>query len=560
MNNERDVRKQILKQIPNLKSICVVSTMVILGISIIDLIPPLIMQKITDTYIVSGDTKGIIIGLIGFVVLPIISTFVSSVYKFKIAIVCRNAAQKLSMVGFKKIVSQNMAFFHDKKSAEMAEHCRRECVQYISFWIIVVPQLISSILNCLIICIYLFTIHPTLILVGILYFPASYFPSNAFAKNAKRYGERIAENNGKMNQIISDTFKYIEFVKIMNMEDNREEKLDSINRDSVKIWSKIALLDNLTFLWSNSFCNQIFLGISFVIGAWLAITENLTIGTLIVIVNYYGRFFGAAQMIMRSNYDFKKEMGMHKKLFEILSLPSLKCLQEAEITFSNKIAYSNIKFKYPTGRDVILSNLNLEIYKGEWLGIIGKSGAGKTTLFDLLLKLYDGYDGKITIDGANIENISTNSIRRKITKIPQETVLFPGTLKENLKMVAPNATDKDMMDALRKVYLIDLVNSLPNGLDTQVGENGVLLSGGEKRRIAIAQGLLRKSKIILMDEITTNIDPETSEAIRVLVRKLVDEEGITVVSVTHTLDFLTCADRVVILEKGEIVQNCNIVD
>ena len=218
------------------------------------------------------------------------------------------------------------------------------------------------------------------------------------------------------------------------------------------------------------------------------------------------------------------------------------------------IQFHDITFQYDHERGNVLDAFTLSIKKGEWLGIVGSSGAGKTTIFDLLLQFYYPQMGRIRVDGVDIQEISTSSLRSKITLVSQDTFLFPGTIQENLLYANPMATDEEMHEVLNMVYLDDLVQSLPEGMHTEIGENGILLSGGEKQRLCLARGLLRDCEIILLDEVTANIDKASEENIKNTLKEIKKTRDMTIVAISHRLDFLEDVDRIVVVESGRVTK------
>jgi ABC-type multidrug transport system fused ATPase/permease subunit len=273
---------------------------------------------------------------------------------------------------------------------------------------------------------------------------------------------------------------------------------------------------------------------------------------LVVILNYTAKYLESAKKIAQTNYHFKQQLGQYDKLFDILTMNPMESTGHHPCKFQNKICYQDVYFAYEPDRGDILKGLNLEIQKGEWLGIMGHSGAGKTTVFDLLLRFYPPGSGTIAIDDVDIQTIDCLDLRSKITKVSQDTFLFPGSIRENLTIECPNATDIDLWRVLESVRLKDFIGRLADGLDTQIGENGLLLSGGERQRLGLAQGLLRNSEIILLDEVTANIDTEAENMIMRILYELKKERGLTIISISHRLEFLAYSDRITILENGII--------
>ena len=200
----------------------------------------------------------------------------------------------------------------------------------------------------------------------------------------------------------------------------------------------------------------------------------------------------------------------------------------------------------------VLKNLNLYIKENETVAIVGKSGAGKTTLFSLMAYLYHPTRGKILIDGIDITKLDCESIRDNISIITQNPYIFNFSIKENLLLTSPNATDEDIKNACKVAALDDFIESLPDGYDTLVGEGGVTLSGGQRQRLAIARALLMKTKIILFDEATSALDNETQASIQESIKNMKGE--FTIVIVAHRLSTIMDADRIMVLDDGAIVQ------
>jgi ABC-type multidrug transport system fused ATPase/permease subunit len=552
VSNERNVREIVLKQLPHFKLHVILSGIISLIIQLVGLIPPIIMQYIIDKAIPDHNLKQILISIFWFCFIPLLSTFLTTTYKYVLAIVCRKFGQGLTIAGFEKLMYQPIAFFDKQNSSELASYCRGESMKYVVFWVIDIPQLVANILCGIVIFGYLLKINWLIALFVLLYFPFAFIPSNKFAKRVKDYSKRIVSNNAKMNQIVNDTFRGIKFVKSMVLEKAQLGKLNEVNEDSVKIWSKAALFDNLSGLWVNELSNSLFTGVTFAIAAIFILNDQMTIGTLIILLNYSSRFYSVANQMVHTNYNFKVQLGEYDKFFDILSMETSTDYNKDPLSFEKTIDFKNVVFAYEESRGDVLKGLNLQINKNEWLGIVGSSGAGKTTIFDLLLSFYQPQSGEISVDGKPLDRFSIESIRTKITKVSQDTFLFPGTIKDNLLLANPNATDEEILNVLELVCLKDFISNLPNGLNTDIGENGLLLSGGERQRLALAQGILRKSEIILLDEVTANIDVNSERIIKEVIKDIMLKQNLTVIAISHRIDFLEDTDRIVILENGKI--------
>ena len=212
------------------------------------------------------------------------------------------------------------------------------------------------------------------------------------------------------------------------------------------------------------------------------------------------------------------------------------------------IEFKNVTFKYDT--KLILNDLNFKVNANETVAFVGKSGAGKTTIFNLLCKMYDNYDGTITMDGVNIKKLDKDTIRGNITIVSQNPYIFNMSIKDNLKLVKNDLTEEEMVEACKLACLDEYISSLPNKYDTVVGEGGVNLSGGEKQRLAIARAFLQKTEIILFDEASSALDNETQAKIQQAIDNL--QKDYTILMIAHRLSTIKNADRILLLDGGKI--------
>ena len=551
--NESSVRRQVVATIPHFKLCVFTSFALALLVQLVALVPPMLMEYLMDVAVPAGNVRSILTALLWFCLLPLISTSFQALYRYFLAMAGRKMGCKLFMDGFEKLLEQPVSYFERENSAELASYCRSEAMEYVMFWLFDLPTLFASLAGGLVIFAYLLHIHWVIALWMLLYFPVSYFPSNFFANKVRDLSRRIVSYNAQMNQVVADTLRGIKFVKSMVLEQTQSQKLRLLNQESLGIWGQNAVLENLAGLWINDFSNTIFTGVAFGVAALLIVKGEMTLGNLVILTRYSGRFFTVARKAMTTNYHFKSQLGKFDRLFEILTLESKEPEGTKEFSFDRRIQLQDLSFAYQKERGNVLKGLTLTIEKGEWLGIVGENGAGKSTLFDLLLGMYQPQQGSITVDGQALEAFSKASLRRHIAKVSQETFLFPGTLEENLRLAAPEATEQQLYEVLDLVRLGDFVRELPKGLQTDVGEAGQLLSGGQRQRLGLAQGLLRGAEVLLLDEVTANVDEKIQQELRVAIGEVRRHRHLTVVAISHRAAFLQDADRVVTLQDGVIV-------
>lgn len=543
----------IYQRIPHFSIYIMLSFIFALAVQLISLVPPLIMQRIIDQLIPAGNLRDVAVSVVFFIAIPIVMTAGNTFYKYLLAVVARKSGRALTLQAFANVLHQRMPYFDKTNSSELATFIRQETMKYVMFWLADLPQLVANSVVCLVIVGYVFHIHWLLALLLCLYFPIAFFPSDYFGKVVNGLTGRIIRANGRMAQTITDSVRSIRLVKVFQLEKTQTAKLKGALTDAIAVWSKVAFFDNLTTLWITNFVNQLILGVIFVVAAGLVIQGQMTIGGIVIILSYLAVFYANAATILNTNYQFKKQLAEFAPLAELLQLPDGETSGAAALTDFHDIAFDHVTFQYTAERGDILQDLSLGIEKGQWVGLVGQSGAGKTTIFDLLLRFYDPQQGTIRIDQTPLADFALTQLRRQVTLVSQNISIFPGTIRENLLLAKPDATDAELAEVLAAVELTGFIATLPEGLDTPIGEEGSLLSGGQKQRLSLAQGLLRHSPILLLDEISSALDQETAEAIKEMVYRLKTTEHLTILSISHDAQFLTRCDAVYRIQDGQAV-------
>ncbi|MEK4845120.1 ABC transporter ATP-binding protein [Bacillus sp. FSL W8-0183] len=289
-----------------------------------------------------------------------------------------------------------------------------------------------------------------------------------------------------------------------------------------------------------------------VCGAWFVLQKNMTYGEFVSFVLLTGIFLGPIQQINAVIEMYPKGAAGFKRFVSLIDQsPDEKDADDAiEVDQLNgDIVFEHVSFQYESDKPV-LHDINLEVKQGETIAVVGPSGAGKSTLCSLLPRFYEWHEGTITIDGIETRKMTLPSLRRQIGVVQQDIYLFHGTIRENILYGKLDASDEEVWQAVEKAQLKDLVNSLPNGLDTIIGERGMMLSGGQKQRISIARIFLKNPPIFILDEATSSLDTETESFIQGSLEEL--SEGRTTFIIAHRLATIQHADRIVVLTKEGI--------
>ena len=370
---------------------------------------------------------------------------------------------------------------------------------------------------------------------------------NTYNKNDKEY----RKNNDALTGFTSEIVRGAEDIKMLNGETSflteLKRRFENLNNEKYEMENT-----NLSFLLCRWYWNQISYFLMIVIVGLLVKNGSIEIATAVVLFNFGNRYNSLVGYITGA-HELVKEFNLSAtRIFDIFEDEKYE-----KESFGNKhlskingdFEFKNVTFKYSTNN--VLNNLNFKVHANETVAFVGKSGAGKTTIFNLLCKMYDNYEGLITIDGINIKELDKDSIRGNITIVSQNPYIFNMSIKDNLKLVKNNLTDKEMKEACKMACLDDFIESLPNKYDTIVGEGGINLSGGQKQRLAIARAFVQKTEIILFDEATSALDNETQAKIQQAIANL--QKDYTILIIAHRLSTIKSADRILVLDGGKII-------
>lgn len=356
-----------------------------------------------------------------------------------------------------------------------------------------------------------------------------------------------------VTSLSTEVIRGIRDIKVLNASDvvlsSMGKRINDVLDERSKLINNRNLFDIL-----DSVVKNVFSFLFLVLGVYLCSKNLLTIPVFVILYNYLNKVYGLLNGIANLSEYLKTFALSSSRIYEIIYNEELK-----KEEFGNKhidkiignIEFKNVSFEYNDNVSV-LKKLNLKIKENETVAIVGKSGAGKTTLFSLMSYLYKPTKGKILIDGIDISKLDRGSIRDNISIITQNPYIFNFSIKENLLLTSPDATDDEIKNACKIASLDEFIETLPDGYDTVVGEGGVTLSGGQRQRLAIARALLMKTKIILFDEATSALDNDTQANIQESIKHM--KGDFTIVIVAHRLSTIKDADRILVLDDGAIVQ------
>lgn len=527
------------------KTISIISFIIFILLQLITLVPPIIMKNIVDEYIPKNSVDKIFLGIFLFVLIPFTYITIQAIFNYITIVFARKNGNKLSIDILSNLINQNKSFFDKNNSVELATYASKESVNYINFYVSELPKYYGFIITCVVIFGLILRYSIYLSLLQLFIIPLAIFPIKIISSKLDKNIRSVLENNAKSNQIRADIFKRIDTVKSLRIENQKIDEVKVINSKTSKIWGKIAALDMITGIWMTGFLSMLFTGLTFGIGAYI-ISQNIemiSIGELISILSLVSILYVNINNIFRTNIEIKKHDAENHKLFSYLTLIGEDTKDKINLNSIDSIKINKLSFSYNENKSII-KDFDFECKKGDFIGLIGKSGVGKSTIFNLLLKFYDVENNTIFYNDIDINKINPLSIRDNVTKISQQIDLFPGTIEYNLRLSNEEVSNEEIHEILKFVKLDNYISSLEEGINTDIGEAGKLMSGGEMQRLALAQGLLRKNNVLLLDEITSNIDKNTEKIIKENILKLHNTGEYIIIAISHNKEFLEDCDKI----------------
>lgn len=524
-------------------------------IAVANLIPPYINRILVDDYINAAEMPKIagyitvILSMFGVYIVTQLLSMIRSVALIKAS---NGIVVTLREMVFDKIQKLSIARISKRTSGELINRVSNDTANLSRFISQDFGNMVEKLLILVAVGIYLFTYDWRLALLIILPTPIVMYSYKLFHRFTHQMYHRQWQMESRANTILHDTFSGIRVVKAFGMEKhevNRYDEIAQVERDT-KIKAEVFFAKVQPFL-------DFFMGIGeyfllYYVGNKI-IGGEMTIGEMSQFSSYVSIIYGPLRWFSSVPRRLTWIMTSIVKIFDVIDEDSDVADKENAIDhdIEGYISLENVSFGYDKA-SYVLKNVSLDIKPGEMIGIVGKSGVGKSTLINLVMRMYDVSDGCIKIDGIDIRDISQQSLRSQIGVVLQETFLFSGTIYDNICYAKPTATRDEVITAAKAAGAHSFIMKLPNAYNTKVGERGHSLSGGERQRIAIARALLHNPRILILDEATASLDTETEKQIQDALQKLIADR--TTLAIAHRLSTLRNATRLIVLDKGELAE------
>jgi len=469
-----------------------------------------------------------------------------------------NVITDIRVLLFKHISKLSLSFFNNTKTSELSSILIRDISgMRVAFSqslqkLIVEPISIASFL------ILLFIIDVRFSILVIIIIPISGFFSYQIGQSIRRKSKRNSIQSAGILNIIKEALSNIKIIKIFNLEDSENKKFKTENKKYFNLIFKKSILSNLLTPINETIGLSV--GILLIWFGGISVLENQTMQSddFIKFILLLFAMLQPIRKLSNVNVVFQNGIAAAERVFSILDNDDKIVQRKNPIhigDFNSSIKFKEVDFKYAGNENMILDNINLEIKKGQTIAIVGKSGAGKTTLSDLIPRFYDPYSGNIFIDNYDVKDYSLKSLRSLIGIVTQNIILFNDSIKNNIAYGSKNANDEELENALISANLYDLVSNLESGINTIIGENGIKLSGGEKQRLSIARALVKNPQILILDEATASLDSESEKKVHDAIDNVIKDR--TVIVIAHRLSTIINADKIIVMDKGRIVEQGN---
>ncbi|OXT09213.1 ABC transporter [Thermoanaerobacterium thermosaccharolyticum] len=548
MNN---VKKLFMYMKPQNRFFYLSIALLVLNI-VLGMINPYLQRLFVDKVLLKKDTT-LLIKLVGLMIsLSLITSLFNYLFTLLVEFTSQKTVSSIRQELYRHLQELSFSFYDKARTGELMSRLTGDLEGIRVF----IPggflQFINSIVTFLIALIILFTINYKLTLLSLCLSPFLIYISSIFNKKLRSAFKDIREEYAVLNTTIQENITGIKVVKAFVQEISEINRFKSVNKENMAKNIKVGYISGkyAPIMW--------FIGdISFVIliwfGGFLVQQHEMSLGELVQFNGYLWAMIWPLRALPNILNMFEQANTSGERIFGLLNQkPQIKN-PENPVTVDKiygNIVFENVSMKYDG--EYVLKNINLSVEKGKKLAIMGATGAGKTSLVNLIGRYYDATEGKIKIDGIDIKQIDLYKLRSSIGIVMQETFLFSDTIKNNIAFGRPDATMDEIIEAAKAAEAHDFILEMPNGYNTIVGERGVGLSGGQKQRISLARAILREPSILILDDATSSVDMETESLIQENIKNIA--YGKTTFIIAHRISSVKDADEIIVLDNGYIVE------
>ena len=454
---------------------------------------------------------------------------------------------------YNKILKLSLSFYSEKNKGDIVARISSDVQELDNSFLSIFTLIVKEPIMILFTLISMFIISPKLSVFVVIFIPFCGLVISIVGKSLRRKSLRVQNEQGKFISIVDETISGLKVLKVFNAESIFTRKFYSSTSRFYKFSNSVLNRKNIAGPLSE------FMGITAIsgvlwFGGMMVLKENaLDASTFIVYLGLAYNILTPAKALSGATYRVKKASASADRIFQVIDNNSTineKINAKQIEDFKKEIKLNKVAFRYEN-TDVI-RDLNIKIIKGQSVALVGQSGSGKSTIANLICRFYDINDGSITIDGVDIKNIKKKSLRDLIGLVTQDSILFNDTIKNNLLIAMPNATDEEIIDSLKVANAWEFVKDLPKKINHNIGESGNKLSGGQKQRLSIARAVLKNPAILVLDEATSALDSESEKLVQEALINLMKNK--TSIVIAHRLSTIQNADKIIVLDNGKIIE------
>lgn len=493
----------------------------------------------------------VVLVLIGILILQSLFSF-GRIYFF--SIVSEKSMADIRRTVYSKIVSLPISFFEQRRVGELMSRITADVQALQDVLAFTLAELFRSLATVIVGIIIICFISWKLTIFMLATFPVAIVVAMVFGRYIRKLSKMAQDELASANVIVEETLQSINVVKAFT---NEALEVNRYGNALSKVIAAALKAGRFRGGFVSFIIFALFGGIVGVVwyGALLVQSGEMPFSELMTFI-FYTMFIGGSIGGLGDMYaQIQKTLGASERLLEILDEKSeveIKPISPLVPIYGN-IAFENVAFSYPTRPDMaVLKDISLDVSAGRKIALVGYSGAGKSTIVQLLMRYYQPKEGKISVDGQDIQTFDITAYRQNIAVVPQEVMLFGGTIRENIAYGKPNATEKEIMEAARKANALEFISSFPEQMETIVGERGVKLSGGQRQRIAIARAILKDPKILILDEATNSLDAESEKLVQEALDGLMENR--TTIIIAHRLATVRNVDCIYVIKDGVILE------
>ncbi|MBS3783253.1 MAG: ABC transporter ATP-binding protein [Anaerolineae bacterium] len=515
------------------------------------LLPPLVQRRVVDQVIGESDLSGLGFLIGALIVIHALSQLVDFGDLYLRHAVGERFIFDLRVRLYEHLQQLSLAFYESTSTGELMSRVTNDVNALEQFVTHGVALTVVDLLRLLGASAVLVALNWRLALVMLVPLPLMAAGLWIFNHRARPIYRRVRDRLGDINATLQDKLAGIRVVQAFEREEEELRHFREVSRDylqerveAIRTWS--IFFPALHFVSAAG--GALVLGF----GARMVVNESLSLGTLVAFLSYIVSFYEPLRRLTQVDNTFQQAIAAGERIFELLDTASE--IQDAPDAINideieGDVVFDHVHFRYGEG-DKVLEDVSFHIAPGEMIALVGPSGAGKTSIANLLCRFYDPETGQILVDGHDLRGLEVQSLRQHIAVVLQDTFLFNTTVRDNLRYGKSDATEEEMTAAAQAAYAHDFIQELPQGYDTEIGERGVRLSGGQKQRLALARAILADPRILILDEATSSVDAEAEY----LIQQALDEvlKGRTALVIAHRLSTVRDADKIIALEEGRI--------